>query len=199
MLAIVGYLGPWVPHKTAALTVTGLELAEFAKFFPQVQAAVGGIDANQLSANAVIPSTASVTVNSGAQISYGSGATAVTALDHVNINIKEGEFVAVMGPSGCGKSTLLNMIGALDRPSAGKVIVNGQDVGTLRDLDELPLPTIARVNEELQEAQRNAETLTNLASAHLLKGDLKSAEAAYSAASELIWTLNSSTASTCGS
>lgn len=43
MLAIVGYLGPWVPHRTAALTVTGLELAEFAKFFPQVQGGVVSI------------------------------------------------------------------------------------------------------------------------------------------------------------
>lgn len=43
ILAVVGYLGPWVPHKTAALTVTGLELAEFAKFFPQVQGGVVSI------------------------------------------------------------------------------------------------------------------------------------------------------------
>ncbi|HJW84894.1 MAG TPA: ABC transporter ATP-binding protein [Anaerolineae bacterium] len=75
---------------------------------------------------------------------YGDGAQ-VRALDAVSFRIQAAEFVAVMGPSGSGKSTLLNMIGALDRPSAGKVIVNGQDVGTLRDLDGFRAKTVGFV------------------------------------------------------
>ena len=51
---------------------------------------------------------------------YGTGDTAVTALDHVGIQVREGEFVAVMGPSGCGKSTLLHLLGGLDRSSEGR-------------------------------------------------------------------------------
>lgn len=50
------------------------------------------------------------------------------ALDNVSVNIKEGEFVAIMGPSGCGKSTLLNIIGLLDNPTSGKYLLNGIDV-----------------------------------------------------------------------
>jgi putative ABC transport system ATP-binding protein len=64
---------------------------------------------------------------------YGSGATAVTALDHVKIHIKEGEFVAVMGPSGCGKSTLLHLLGGLDKPSQGHVLIGGHNLTDLND------------------------------------------------------------------
>ncbi len=64
---------------------------------------------------------------------YGSGATAVTALDHVNIQVNAGEFVAVMGPSGCGKSTLLHLLGGLDRPSEGKVVIDGTPIADMRD------------------------------------------------------------------
>ncbi len=66
---------------------------------------------------------------------YGSGETAVTALDHVNIQVKEGEFVAVMGPSGCGKSTLLHLLGGLDRSSEGKVIIDGTSLAEMKDDD----------------------------------------------------------------
>lgn len=52
-----------------------------------------------------------------------------TALNNVNIEIKEGEFVAIMGPSGCGKSTLLNILGLLDNPSTGEYYFNGVGVG----------------------------------------------------------------------
>ncbi|MEZ3181208.1 ABC transporter ATP-binding protein [Streptomyces pimonensis] len=54
-----------------------------------------------------------------------------TALDGVSLEIRAGEAVAVMGPSGCGKSTLLNMIAGLDRPTAGSVVVRGENVGEL--------------------------------------------------------------------
>ncbi len=64
---------------------------------------------------------------------YGSGETAITALDHVNLSVSEGEFVAVMGPSGCGKSTLLHLIGGLDRPTEGRVLLAGQDLTQLDD------------------------------------------------------------------
>ena len=51
------------------------------------------------------------------------------ALNNVNIEVKEGEFVAIMGPSGCGKSTLLNILGLLDNPTGGKSFLNGTEVG----------------------------------------------------------------------
>ena len=51
---------------------------------------------------------------------YGTGHTAVVALDHVQLTVNPDEFVAVMGPSGCGKSTLLHLLGGLDRPTDGK-------------------------------------------------------------------------------
>jgi putative ABC transport system ATP-binding protein len=72
---------------------------------------------------------------------YGSGATAVTALDHVNLTIREGEFVAIMGPSGCGKSTLLHLLGGLDRPSEGHVLIGGHN---LTDLDDDRLTELRR-------------------------------------------------------
>jgi putative ABC transport system ATP-binding protein len=67
---------------------------------------------------------------------YGSGAAQVIALDHVSLQVDTGEFVAVMGPSGCGKSTLLHLVGGLDRPTEGKVKIDGQDLSMLND-DEL--------------------------------------------------------------
>jgi len=64
---------------------------------------------------------------------YGQGETAVTALDHVGLTVEQGEFVAVMGPSGCGKSTLLNLVGGLDQPSDGQVLIDGVDIATMSD------------------------------------------------------------------
>jgi ABC-type lipoprotein export system ATPase subunit len=62
---------------------------------------------------------------------YGDG-TSVRALDDISISIASGEFVAIRGPSGSGKSTLLNLIGTLDNPTSGRVVVDGVDVGTLK-------------------------------------------------------------------
>jgi putative ABC transport system ATP-binding protein len=64
---------------------------------------------------------------------FGAGATAVTALDHVNLSINPGEFVAIMGPSGCGKSTLLHLIGGLDHPSDGEVFIDGTSLAEMND------------------------------------------------------------------
>src|ERR671914_2308802 len=57
----------------------------------------------------------------------------VKALDGVSFEVNRGEFVSIVGPSGSGKSTLLNVIGALDRPTSGKVFINGQDIFLLDD------------------------------------------------------------------
>lgn len=55
------------------------------------------------------------------------------ALDNINLNIKKGEFVSIMGPSGCGKSTLLNLIGLLDQPSSGDILIDGINVAGMED------------------------------------------------------------------
>ncbi len=67
---------------------------------------------------------------------------AVCALDHVNLTICAGEFVAIMGPSGSGKSTLLNLLGALDRPTEGVCRVAGQELSKVRDLDRFRSKTV---------------------------------------------------------
>lgn len=64
---------------------------------------------------------------------YGSGETSVHALDGVNFSVEKGKFVAIVGTSGSGKSTLLHMLGGLDRPTSGSVIVDGKDIFSLVD------------------------------------------------------------------
>ena len=64
---------------------------------------------------------------------YGEGENAVHALDGVNLQVENGEFVAIVGTSGSGKSTLLHMLGGLDRPTSGKVYVNDVDIAGLTD------------------------------------------------------------------
>ena len=64
---------------------------------------------------------------------YRTDTVETTALDSIDLNIADGEFVAIMGPSGCGKSTLLNVIGMLDSPSSGSYMFNGQEVAGLAE------------------------------------------------------------------
>ena len=64
---------------------------------------------------------------------YGAGDTQVKALDGVNLSVEQGEFVAIVGTSGSGKSTLLHMLGGLDRPTAGTVTVDGQEIFSLKE------------------------------------------------------------------
>ncbi len=64
---------------------------------------------------------------------YGTGVNAVHALDGVSLCVEKGEFVAIVGTSGSGKSTLLHMLGGLDRPTGGNVIVDGKDIFSLKD------------------------------------------------------------------
>lgn len=59
---------------------------------------------------------------------YGKGDTKVTALDNVSFSVNQGEFVAIVGASGSGKSTLLHLIGGVDRPNSGKVLINGKNI-----------------------------------------------------------------------
>lgn len=67
---------------------------------------------------------------------YQSGMHTLRALDHVDLSLREGEFIVILGPSGAGKSTLLNLLGGLDSPTEGQIIVDGQDISTL-SRDEL--------------------------------------------------------------
>ncbi len=71
----------------------------------------------------------------GLSKSYKMGQEVIRALESVDIKVKKGEYVAFMGPSGSGKSTLMNIIGALDTPSSGTYILNGNDVSTMTESD----------------------------------------------------------------
>lgn len=64
---------------------------------------------------------------------YGKGDSAVTALDNVTLSIEKGEMVAVIGPSGSGKSTFLHVIGGVDSPTTGRVLVDGEDITKFND------------------------------------------------------------------
>ena len=59
---------------------------------------------------------------------YRTSTIETTALNDINLSIDKGEFLSIMGPSGCGKSTLLNIMGLLDEPSSGKLVINGQQI-----------------------------------------------------------------------
>ncbi len=75
---------------------------------------------------------------------YGDGVE-VRALDGVSIQVRRGEMVSVMGPSGSGKSTLLHLLGALDHPTSGQVIVDGQDLAKVKNLDRFRAQTVGFV------------------------------------------------------
>ena len=75
---------------------------------------------------------------------YGDG-DEVRALDEVNLVVHAGEFVAIVGPSGSGKSTLLHILGALDRPTSGEVIINGKPLSKVRNLDRFRSQTVGFV------------------------------------------------------
>lgn len=74
---------------------------------------------------------------------YGSGDNQVTALDHVSFRVKKGEFVAIVGASGSGKSTLMNLMGGIDRPTSGSVVVDGEPIF---EMDESALAIFRRRN-----------------------------------------------------
>ena len=75
---------------------------------------------------------------------YGNGEQ-IRALDDVTLRIAPGELVAVMGPSGSGESTLLNVLGALDRPTSGQILINGQDLAKIRNKDNFRAKTVGFV------------------------------------------------------
>ena len=75
---------------------------------------------------------------------YGDGAE-VRALDGVDLTIWAGEFLSIMGPSGSGKSTLLHLLGALDRPTSGQIVIDGQDLARVRRLDRFRSRTVGFV------------------------------------------------------
>lgn len=70
---------------------------------------------------------------------YGAGDNEVKALDNVSLEIQEGEFIAITGTSGSGKSTLLHIIGSVDKPTSGKILLEGQDIYTMNDDEQSKL------------------------------------------------------------
>ena len=109
---------------------------------------------------------------------YTRGDQIVTALRSINLEIKEGQFVSIMGPSGSGKSTLLHLMGGLDRPTSGNVILNGEAIDQMND-DQLSLFRRKRLGFIFQffNLLPTLNALENVALPRLLDGEpLKSIE-----------------------
>src|SRR5690625_1573865 len=97
---------------------------------------------------------------------YGKDKTKVKALNDVSLSVKSGEFVAIVGPSGSGKSTLMHLIGGVDHPTSGKVIIDGTDI---YDLNETQLAIFRRRQIGLVYQFRSEEHTSELQSrAHLV-------------------------------
>ena len=69
---------------------------------------------------------------------YGKGSAQVTALDNVSFEVPKGQFLAIVGPSGSGKSTLLHLLGGVDRPTSGRVLIDGEDIYALNESNAFP-------------------------------------------------------------
>jgi len=80
-----------------------------------------------------MPEAASVIALNDVTRTYKLGGEVFSALDHVNLSVEAGEFLAIIGPSGSGKSTLANIIGGLDKPTSGTVLIEGNDIAKLHD------------------------------------------------------------------
>lgn len=119
---------------------------------------------------------------------YSTGDVSMLALDTINLNIEQGEFVAIVGPSGSGKSTLMNLIGCLDKPSTGTVTIAGREINNLDD-NELTALRAREIGFVFQQFQLlpGTSAVDNVAAPLLYQG--VKAKAARVAAAQVLTTL----------